>query len=234
LEGGFAADAACNLAGPGQLIVSRVTAAPVVDGDLSDWSTCFTHLDSRTTGAHIRSFTDAGTFPSGDFALVHDGSSIYIAARVVGVLPLGDNGGPELYENDSIAIYIDANGSYSDLNNGYGPDATQIVIDHAGRVQGFRVTTQVATPNMNARTSALADGRSYTVEVRIDPATFGAAAFGATIGFDIAWNDGVGDSQVSEISWFKKCGASTGCGCSNGDDAPYCNSRQFGSAQLLP
>lgn len=215
----------------GVLVVPRVATPPKIDGDLADWPTCFVRLDAANAG-QVRILEGAGgVFPAGEFTLLHDGARLYIGARMAGAPPLGDNGGPELYENDSISVYVDADGS---LVNGYGADALQIVVDHAGRMQGFRHPQMVDVVNAEKAARLAGDGKAYTVELAVAPATFGAASFGPNVGFDIAWNDGTGTNQLSELVWFKKCGASSSCGCENGDDAPYCDSRQFGVAKLLP
>lgn len=213
---------------PGSIIVPRVAIAPAVDGDLADWPACFVDLDASSAYL-VRNL--GGPPARGAFSLVHDGAKLYVAARVEGVAPLGGNGGPEIYRNDSVEVYLDADGM---TESGYGADTMQIVVDHDGRIQGFHESAQVAAPGAAAAARADADGRTYTIEVAVAPSTFGAAAFATIVGFDIAINEGDGQNQLSQIVWFQKCTAATGCQCANGNDAPYCDSRQFGSATLAP
>ncbi|HYF10811.1 MAG TPA: hypothetical protein VEC09_00765, partial [Actinomycetota bacterium] len=59
---------------PGSLVAPKLTTAPQVDGDLSDWQTCFVRLDEHT--AVKRQVNRPDDFPSGEFSLAHDGQKI--------------------------------------------------------------------------------------------------------------------------------------------------------------
>lgn len=211
--------------GPGALTAPRV--APIsIDGELSDWSTCFITLDAST--AIVREIAGLGDFSTGRFSVAHDATHLYIAAEVTGVLPLGERAVPAVYQNDSISLYLDADGVFA--NAKYDADAMQIVVDHANRRQGFR--SGQLTP-AELVTAARTTGSTFAIEIAVTPSTLSAAAFASTIGFDIGFESGDGMAQTSELVWFERCGPPT-CGCMNGPSAPYCDARQFGTVLLAP
>lgn len=213
---------------PGSIVVPRVATAPAVDGDLSDWPACFVELDAASAFL-VRNF--GGPPPRGAFSLVHDGTSLYVAARIEGIAPLGDHGTPEVYRNDAFEVYLDADGK---TESGYGADALQLVVDHGGRLQAFRAGSPVASPGASSFARLAPDGVTSTVELAIAPSTLGVAAFATIFGFDVAFDNGDGSTQLSQVVWFQKCTAASGCACADGNDAPYCDSRQFGTATLAP
>jgi hypothetical protein len=212
---------------PGSLVSPKVATAPNVDGDLSDWNACFVPLN-RNNAYSVRDIGGTGSYPSGEFSVVHDGAKIYVAVRMQRVGELG-NDGASLFKNDSAEIYFDADGM---LTQTYGADTTQIVVDHAGRRQGYRMTVAVDTPS--SRAASKTTGETVTLELEVSPQTFGLSSFAKSLGFDVALNNGDGTSQLTQIVWFQKCRESTGCGCADGNDAPYCDGRQFGSLMLEP
>ena len=201
--------------------------APIsIDGDLSGWPTCFVTLDAST--AIVRDVAGLGDFSTGRFSVAHDATHLYIAAEVTGVPPLGDRAIPAIYQNDSISLYLDADGVFTTA--AYDADALQLVIDHANRRQGFR--SGQLTP-VNVVTATRTTGSTFTIEVSVTAATLSAATFAPTIGFDIGFESGDGLAQTSELVWFERCGPPL-CGCGNGETAPYCDARQFGTVQLAP
>ncbi|MEO8843260.1 MAG: sugar-binding protein [Kofleriaceae bacterium] len=227
-DGGSGSDAAaCTpiVVGPGALTAPRVTTI-AIDGDLSDWPTCFVTLDAHT--AIVRDITGLGDYSTGKFSVAHDATRVYLAAEVTGVAPLGDQPVPAIYQNDSISIYLDADGVFTTA--AYDPDAMQLVIDHAGRIQGFRNGALVAA---NLTTATRSVGTTFTIEVALQPSTLSAAAFASTIGFDIGFESGDGTTQTSELVWFESCGPPA-CGCTDGSSAPFCDARQLGTAALAP
>lgn len=211
----------------GTLDAPFVTSPPKIDGDISDWVGCFVTLDSTNNPTRDLGET---TFPSGRFSIEHDTDHIYVAIQVEAVLPLGDHAVPAIYDNDSVAFYIDGDGSYD--AQAYGADAVQLVVDHANRQQAFRnPSTTMASGYTSAATTA---GNMFTIELAVTPATFGLASFGTSIGFDIGIEAGDGTKQTSEVYWYQAC-TLPACGCSNGTTAaPYCDPREFGRANLTP
>lgn len=212
--------------GAGMLAVPRM-ASPVLDGDLADWPTCFVPIDPASTPS--RDLDGSARFVKGRFSIARDDAHIYVAAEVMGILPLGDQAAPAVYENNSISLYLDGDGSFTTMQ--YDPDAIQIVIDHANRAQGFRSGTQLTAPGLTS--AAKTTGTTFSIEVALTPATFGRTAFAPAIGFDLGFEGGDGTSQYSETWWYQACGPPA-CGCTNGMAAPYCDARAFGRATLAP
>jgi hypothetical protein len=219
--------AACTpiVVGHGALTAPRVTSIEL-DGDLADWPTCFITLDAGT--AIVRDVAGLGDFSTGRFSIAHDDTHVYIAAEVTGVAPLGDQPVPAIYQNDSIAVYLDADGVFTTAT--YDPDAIQILVDHAGRSQGFR-DTEAVPANLSTATRTI--GNTFTIEMAVQPSALSATAFASTIGFDIGFESGDGTTQTSELIWFESCGPPT-CGCAGGESAPYCDARELGTATLAP
>jgi Carbohydrate family 9 binding domain-like len=215
------------VSGSGSLTAPRLPGPLALDGDLGDWPTCFVTLD--TTTAIVRDLGAGGRFPTGRFSVAHDATHVYIAVEVLGVLPLGDQPIPAIYQNNSISIYLDADGVFATAR--YDLDAAQIVVDHANRVQGFRSSALATVPNLTS--GAAMDQATFRIEVAVQASTFGRAAFANTIGFDIGFEGGDGAKQTSELVWFEKCGPPA-CGCMNGMSAPFCDARQFGTLTLAP
>lgn len=213
--------------GAGRITAPTLAAAPVIDGNLADWSTCFIPLNHVNAGL-IRSLAVAHAYPSGKFSIARHGDSVYVAAVVASVAPLGDDA-TNIRNNDNIEVYIDADGQ---TQIGYGTDAREIVIDHGGRIAGFRAGAPIdigTVPN-----AVIGSAEGYTVELQLDAATFGLSAFASTLGFDFGISDGDGTSLTTELVWTQQCMSTVQCTCFNGDDAPYCDSRQFGRVAFTP
>ncbi len=217
-----------SVAKPGHMVAPTVAEAPVIDGVLDDWKTCFLTLNHDNAGFE-RGTGIAHGFPSARFSIARHGSSLYVAASVIGVSPLG-NDTVDIRHNDNIEVYLDGDGL---TMIGYGTDAREIVIDHANRLQGFRTggASDIGAVNHAVVES---DGR-YTVELELQPATFGLAEFSSTVGFDFGVSDGDGIGLMTELVWTQQCESTTACSCWwIDDDAPYCDSRQFGRVAFKP
>ena len=213
-------------AGAGMLTAPRI-ATHSLDGDLADWPTCFVAISAATNPS--RDLDGTARFLNGKFAIARDDAHVYIAAELTGIAPLGDQPVPAIYQNNSISLYLDGDGTFDSMQ--YDTDAIQIVIDHANRVQAFRNSTQVTAPGLTS--AAKTTGTTFAIEVALQPSTFGRAGFAATIGFDLGFEGGDGTVQYSEAYWFQGC-AAPACGCTNGMAAPFCDAREFGHAALAP
>lgn len=211
--------------------VAQLTAptiqAPVIDGDLADWPTCFVTI---TPGSNpTRDLGANGRFPSGRFSIARDASHVFVAAEVMGVPPLGAQPPPSVYLNNSISVYVDGAG-HSTMAT-YDVHAAQIVIDHANQLQAFRDGTEVTLPNLV--TAAKTSQSTYTIEMSIDPSSLSLFGFGSTLGFDIGLEGGDGTTQTSEVLWVQTCGPpDCVCSMSSAEAAPYCDAREFGVAAL--
>jgi Carbohydrate family 9 binding domain-like len=214
-------------AGTGMLAAPVLSSPLAIDGDLSDWPTCFITIDTTTAGL-VRDLGADGMFPSGKFAVAADATHLYVGAEVDGVLPLGDQPVPAIYENNAISVYIDGDGVAGSAT--YDSDGAQIVVDHANREQAFQ--NGAVETLMDVTSAATTSGSTFTIELAVDPSTFGLTAFGSTIGFDICIVAGNGSATTSELVWFQKC-APPECGCSNGDAAPYCDARELGTVMIV-
>lgn len=209
------------------LLTAPPIAAPALDGDLADWTTCFVAIDPTTNP--VRDLDGTKRYLSGRFSIAHDATHIYVAVEVMGIAPLGDQPLPAVYKNNSISLYVDGDGSFTSML--YDADAFQIVVDHANRVQAFR---DGGVRTATGLTSAVkTTGTMFSIEVAIPPATFGRTSFASSIGFDLGLEGGDGTDQYSETWWYRACGPPA-CGCANGMAAPYCDARGFGRAQIAP
>jgi len=196
---------------------------PILDGVFDDWTTCFVALDTTNAGL-VRELEEA-RFASGAFSVAHDGSRLFVAVRLTAEQPRG-NELSDIYRNDSIAIYVDADRV---SNTDYDGNAAQIVIDHAARIRSFRKTVPITLPGVDA---VVQEAATIDFEVAISQSALGP--FASTVGFDLGLSEGDGQDQLSEVVWHQECDGQSGCLCSNDDDAPYCNAKQFGAVELLP
>lgn len=217
-------------AGAGRIAIPRIETALTVDGVLDDWPTCFIDVDASTAGLVRDLNGTSGLYAIGRFslAMVPDDERIFLGAEVAIVPPLGNAPVPNIYENNAISTYFDADGIT--LANRYDADAAQIVVDHANRNAAFRAGTGVVTVPDVASAARVGD-TTFVIEMSIRPSTLGRTAFAPEIGFDIGLVGGNGDVMVSELVWFQACTRPT-CGCASTDSAPYCDARQFGRATL--
>ena len=216
--------------GSGRLTAPAVTSPIVVDGDLSDWPTCFVTVDAANAG-EVRDLGAGGMFPSGKFSIATDpgGNHLYVAAQVDGVGPLGDQPPPEVYLNNAIWVYCAA--GVLPATATYDTASAQIVVDHANQEQAFRSGDTLALPAVV--TAAVTTGSQFAIELEVEPSSFGVGAFASSIGFDIGIVGGDGSVMTSELVWFQRC-TLPACGCTNGSAAPFCDAREFGTAVIAP
>lgn len=219
-------------AGPGELTIPRLDLAPVLDGDLADWPTCFVTVD-LTTADLIRDLRGDGKFAPGRFSIAAAADRVYVVAEVQSVLPLGNHEEPDVYLNNAISVYFDGDGTFEASR--YDDDAAQIVIDHANRTGAFQADNGgiIEIPEQLSATST--SPTTFTIEMSITAASLGLGAFAGTIGFDIGLVGGDGEVMTTELVWHQACGDPE-CVCSAGhsDSAPYCDARQFGTATFQP
>jgi hypothetical protein len=224
------ADTPCTsiASGSGSLVVPRLAQPITLDGDLSDWPTCFITLDTSTAGL-VRDLGAGGHFPNGQFSVAADAGHVYVGAEVTIVPPLGDRAAPNVFLNNAISVYFDGDGQFSTAS--YDADAAQIVIDHANREQAFRSGATVTVPDISS--AAVTGAATFSIEMSVTPATFGLAAFSGALGFDIGFVGGDGVTMTSELVWYQRCQAPQ-CGCGSGSAAPFCDAREFGTVAIAP
>jgi hypothetical protein len=214
--------------GSGHLTAPLLDSAITLDGDLSDWPTCFISIDHDNAG-EVRDLDGLGKFAPGRFSVAADANHLYLAAEVQGIAPLGDQPVPDVFLNNAISVYFDGDGIATTAS--YDDDAAQIVVDHANREQAFHSGSLGTNPDVASAASTT--GTTFTIEMTVEPATFGLARFGSTIGFDIGLVAGDGSAMSSELVWFQRC-AEPQCGCSNEPAAPFCDAREFGTLAIGP
>ena len=211
-------------AGSGKLTIPTLELAPVIDGDLADWPTCFVTLDQASAGL-VRDLGVGGKYAPGRFSLASFEGRLYVAAELLSVAPLGNQPVPDIYLNSAISVYVDASGDCDTAR--YDPDAAQIVVDHANRTAAFRSGTGVVDVPVDSASKVGAS--TFAIEMSVGPESLASASFADTIGFDIGLVGGDGEVMTSELVWFQAC-AAPDCECANGQSAPFCDSRQFGTA----
>jgi len=216
-------------AGAGKLTAPRLREAPIIDGNVEDWPTCFVTVDQSTAGL-VRDLNSDGKFAPGRFSIAAFDDLLYVVAEVQSVLPLGDHAIPNIFLNNAISVYVDADGDFD--NAPYDTDAAQIVVDHANRTAAFRSGMGLVSVPIDSATQTSAS--TFTIEMAISPSSLGRTTFTDTIGFDIGLVGGDGEVMTSELVWFQAC-TEPECGCLGGQDsAPFCDSRQFGTAMFAP
>ncbi len=214
-------------AGPGKLTIPRLDVAPVIDGELADWPTCFVTVDEGSAGL-VRDLGAGGKYAPGRFSLAAFDDRLYVAAELLSVLPLGDQPVPDIYLNSAISVYVDASGDCDTAR--YDDDAAQIVVDHANRTAAFR-SGNGGIVTVPVDSSSKIGAATFAIELSLGPESLGSTSFADTIGFDIGLVGGDGEVMTSELVWFQACEAPA-CECVNGESAPFCDSRQFGTASF--
>jgi hypothetical protein len=212
----------------GVLQIGAVPAPLTVDGDLRDWPSCGRVTLDRTTAAASRLGTPAA-LPAASLTVRHDGAAaLYVGVHVTGTTD--GNATSLVYLNDSVEIYVDGDGMFP--ASGYDSNTLQIVVDHLGHAEAYKVGVLQAFPaGVSAAAAHVAGG--YVVEVRFAASALGQVSF-SDIGFDFALNKANGTAQQWQLIYAQSCTCATGCCCPNGDNAPFCEARQFAAAHIVP
>jgi hypothetical protein len=208
--------------GSAGVALPTVTTPPTIDGNLDDWSTCFIDLD----GSNAQNIFGSAPYPSGKFALEYSSDTLYLAAQVTGIAPLGSEGVPDLFLNNAVELYVDGDGLASAAS--YDAHTAQLVVDHNNAQQWF-VNGQPPAVTMANVTTAVelgSDGVTYSVEAAVPASALGLTQFASPFGFDIDWTNGNGTTQLARIAWAQVCDTCTMDLC--------CDAREFGSATLAP
>ncbi|HEY8077063.1 MAG TPA: sugar-binding protein [Labilithrix sp.] len=236
---------ACTLQIPGApdasgaITASRATIA--IDGDLSDWACIpFVHV-SPTSGDLVKPDAATATLPNTfDFAVSWDDAAIRVAIHVVDATAEGNADPQHDFENDSVEIYIDADGV---LTGVYGANDHQWIVDHLNQVEVYRWVpgSSLSSPSASFASAVRVGNGTIDYEIAIPASDLGMKALkaGAHVGFDVAANDGDGTAQIEQLLWYE----ATGCTCVNGcccngmggkTDQPFCDTQRFGAVILAP
>jgi len=151
-----------------KLDVRRVKKPPVIDGNLSDWSS------AATATIWHPEHTGSGIPPTGEefqgvFRFMWDEEALYIAAEVADDEIVCEKRGPNLYEDDAVEIFIDPKndgfiwGDKADVQIGISPTGPK------GEPQKYawfqhRVPKEV---EVASRLYESVSPASYTIEVKI-------------------------------------------------------------------
>src|SRR5579883_1314388 len=185
--------------GSQSIAIPAVTTPPTIDGQLGDWDTCFIVLD----GSNAQNIAGSPPYPRGRFAVEHDGDTLYVAAEVIGVPPLGSAGLPDIYVNNAIELYLDGDGRPT--TQSYDAHTAQLVIDHDNLQQWFVNGGATSLPSVTSAVGSGSDGKTYRVEVAVPASALGLAHFASPMGFDIDWASGSGQSQLARLAWAQTC-----------------------------
>jgi hypothetical protein len=204
---------------------------PVIDGDVSDWMGAnFLPLDHR----HASPYTDGNwsgdamhddADSSGQFALRWDADNLYLAIEITDDIRAVHPGEPP-FNDDSVEIYFDGKG---DRTITYGADDYHFMIAADGR--SAIANGQPAPSGMQFHTSTGSPSWSFEFAIPWSALQGGPAAIGHQFGFDVAINDddNLQQAQLKHFLYWRGPTFNNGMGpCV----APYCDTQQFGTAQL--
>ncbi|HTR54415.1 MAG TPA: sugar-binding protein [Kofleriaceae bacterium] len=212
--------------GSGAITVPRLTSAPAIDAsDFGDWVACFIDLSSANAALVRNEVGMPASYPSGRFSLEYVGTTLYVAAEVVGVPPLGSAAPPVIYENASVELYIDGDGLATAQS--YDAHTQQIDVDHNGALQAYSNSSADTLTGVTSSVVTEADDVTFRMVVAVPASALGLAQFASPFGFDVDWSEGNGTSQLAEVYWAQTCSTCT-CG------GAYCDARELGSATIAP
>ncbi len=221
--------------------LSAPHATITIDGDLADWACiAFVHVDANV-GNVVK--PDAATVTLAndyDFAVSWDENALRVAFHVVDPSADGNASAQELFRNDSVEVYVDADGM---LTGVYGQDDHQWIVDHLNQSQVFQwLPGSTVNAVSTGFSSAVRAGKgTIDYEIAIPASDLGRPTLSAALhlGFDVATNDGDGTAQIEQLLWYeaKGCTCANGC-CCNGaggkPDQPFCDTQRFGTLVLAP
>ncbi len=170
----------------GTLNADKVSTAPVIDGQLSEsgWN-----LQTNVTKSVIGTGNNTTTFDA-----LWDSTYLYVGVKVLDSTLHNDSA--NIWEDDSVEIYIDSNHSHSTTY-----DATDLQL-----IKGYNDAALYATTNNN--TSGVlhkwaSTPGGYTVELAIPWTKLGVTPSNSmTIGFDVGVNDDdTGGGRDSQMLW---------------------------------
>jgi len=185
-----------------------LTAAPAIDGSLSDWTGVSYGVAACTYGCNLRS---GDSDLSGTVFLGYDSTNLYVAVQVRDDKYVQVNSGRYMYKGDEVEIQFDANLTADFSSTSLSSDDYQIglsagnfgtVAPNAYRWYPSSLAGSLSAVEVKAK--QVADG--YTLEAKIPWTVFGVTpTSGAKYGFVISVSDGdqagtaVQQSMVSSV-----------------------------------
>jgi hypothetical protein len=180
--------------GNGALVATRIFVnSPTIDGQLDDWPSGFPYEVSSAT-SNLSSMTFTGT-PSVDnadssatVAIRWDDNYLYVAARIRDNARGAYLTSSNIYEDDSIEVFIDGNG---DRRGPYGQDDLQCIFRADGTAQLLRQQRQQAGQFCGTFAVRQGVGADWMLEVAFPWSLLGSTSpsGGRLLGFDIVLND---------------------------------------------
>lgn len=225
-DGGSLPDAAVSSLGAYR--AARVATPPTLDGERTEWPEAgfvtFNIADSAIRVGEHPSYVNSATVR---FAMSHDATNIY-AFLDVSDDRLIDNS-TELYDDDAVAIYFDANG---DRSGPYGQDDHEILISSSG----FFADTGPNGVNLEISGDVQTNSGGYVIEIAITKASLSPQA-STVLGFDLALidDDDLGSTAADMYGvWFEQPVPHCTACCPGGTGRPWCDTTFFGTVELLP
>jgi hypothetical protein len=205
-----------------------------VDGQLGDWPcSAFVALNASDGTVLI------GTAPaplSGEFAVLWDSQTLYVAAHVIDptiATNPGNNAGTPWY-NDAVETYfsgdLNPSGNYTSLDHQFVVDWKNLAIDYQDAVAS-------ANPGFVSQTSVDTDAGAWSLELSMPASAVGLSQFqsGTQIGFDILFEQSNGTAQNYQLVWHApQAGQACVCDacCCTVNSYPYCDVLSFGVVKL--
>lgn len=219
----------------GNIVASKTTSTITLDGVLDDWGcTPFVHVSQATSAYTQTNGANASTLAA-DFAVTWDDQYLYVAVRVTDAAVQGsDPTNPFL--NDAIEIYVAgesaANGDYSAADHRYVIDHQNLAVDYS-----YMGTPPMVPSPPGFLSAAQNTDTGYAIEARIAASALGATALasGKAMGFDLAIDDGDGQTQAITMVWALTTSDSCACQrccCLAPSPLPFCDTRRFGRLTL--
>jgi hypothetical protein len=158
------------------------------------------------------------------FALLHDAQYIYVAILVED--DVAASGGGQLFEDDGIALYLDAQ---HDASGPFGWDDHEIIVNHLGTWQDY--APAAAAVDLTGDLATTATG--FTLEFRLAKGSLGAT-LGGELGFDLALidNDGLGTAGADSYGLWYVSGRPACPSCCAGTPEAWCDTTLFGTVVL--
>jgi hypothetical protein len=225
--GGACADAGRNGAN-GSMTAHEATTAPVVDGDLSEWS-CATPFVLDPTSAGYTSGTANSTAA---LALTWTTDTLYFAAKVTDGKIAGTNTS-DPWHNDAVELYV---GSGAEMGT-YSPSDWHFIVDYNGFARAYQGSMTFSTLQGFA-SAAKRTASGFVVEMSVSASLLGMTSFamGTSLGFDVQLDD-CEDSAADRagyLDYWVASGQPACPGCTNcGTMEPYCDTYAFGKVALV-
>jgi hypothetical protein len=238
-DGSSTADAAAKDAGkvcdpkgdagvsPGAFVATHAAAAPVLDGDLSEWCVPFFHLDSTTAVVF------KPTTITADMAAMWTPDAFYFAIHVADAThPTPDPLDP--FKNDAAELYL---GYDPSIDGSYGTTTYHFVVDYQNLARRYADASGgpfVPPTGFSSAVKDTADG--YDIEISVAAELLGAATLSAgTFTFDAEISDGDGTQQVGVLYFYTNPAVTLCATCPNCLSLqPYCDALLFGNVTLTP